>query len=403
MTDPGGRSFLSYTGDGRAARRLIEAQREIGIPTWRDLDDLGVGPIAEHLRTALQSAETANAVFWITEEALRSDWILRLELEEALRRHERRDGFFFLLVAAGIRRREAIEGLRQHFGLADPSAYTIEESPKAVPTAAEARRLARRVLAQRLAAIAAHPRQGPLRVELRTWPAQSDSRGSELVLDWRHRFGVADARLAEPKSWSGVLLPALRTVRDEIGRHRALWRIEVGGRATLSAAAAFGVTFLEVSGFELTWRQEPGPVLMSLREPAVPVELEIRSEEGHPAGTDLAVLLSVTKPVPPDFAAFRRELPPLRAVVHVAALQGDRQLRIAEPGQATAIVERTIEETVRACARFRPKRIHWFGSIPLGVAMLLGQRLNTLPPSQLYERLEDGGRYVPSVLLQAGT
>jgi hypothetical protein len=59
------------------------------------------------------------------------------------------------------------------------------------------------------------------------------------------------------------------------------------------------------------------------------------------------------------------------------------------------------EELLTAGARYRPSRIHWFAAVPVGLAMLLGQRLNTLPPSQWYEHLE-GSRYVPSALLRAG-
>lgn len=44
MTDPTGRSFLSYRRTRlNEARLLIEAQHDVGIPTWQDLTDLAAG------------------------------------------------------------------------------------------------------------------------------------------------------------------------------------------------------------------------------------------------------------------------------------------------------------------------------------------------------------------------
>jgi hypothetical protein len=44
MTDATGRSFLSYRRTRvEEARLLIEAQHDVGIPTWQDLSDLDEG------------------------------------------------------------------------------------------------------------------------------------------------------------------------------------------------------------------------------------------------------------------------------------------------------------------------------------------------------------------------
>ena len=41
MTDPTGRSFLSYSRKRlHEARLLLAAQHELGIPTWQDIADL---------------------------------------------------------------------------------------------------------------------------------------------------------------------------------------------------------------------------------------------------------------------------------------------------------------------------------------------------------------------------
>lgn len=54
MTDPTGRSFLSYKRSRSAeAALLIQAQHDHGIPTWQDVRDLGSEPTEDELRRVL--------------------------------------------------------------------------------------------------------------------------------------------------------------------------------------------------------------------------------------------------------------------------------------------------------------------------------------------------------------
>ena len=76
MTDPTGRSFLSYRRTRLdEARLLIEAQHDVGIPTWQDLSELDEGHTDALLREALAAEATANAVCWFTPDVEKSDVI----------------------------------------------------------------------------------------------------------------------------------------------------------------------------------------------------------------------------------------------------------------------------------------------------------------------------------------
>ena len=95
MTDPTGRSFLSYRRTRlNEARLLIEAQHDVGIPTWQDLSDLDEGHTDALLREALAADTTANAVCWLTPDVEKSDVITRTELPGILKRIDQNDGFF---------------------------------------------------------------------------------------------------------------------------------------------------------------------------------------------------------------------------------------------------------------------------------------------------------------------
>ena len=62
MTDATGRSFLSYRRIRiDEARLLIEAQHDVGIPTWQDLTELDEGHTEALLREAIADETTANA------------------------------------------------------------------------------------------------------------------------------------------------------------------------------------------------------------------------------------------------------------------------------------------------------------------------------------------------------
>jgi hypothetical protein len=79
MTDPTGRSFLSYRRTRLTeARLLIETQHDVGVPTWQDLSDLNEGHTDELLREALAADTTANAVCWLTPDIEKSDVITRI-------------------------------------------------------------------------------------------------------------------------------------------------------------------------------------------------------------------------------------------------------------------------------------------------------------------------------------
>ena len=63
MTNPVGKSFLSYKRvRSDEAELLIAAQHDLGIPTWRDVDNLDEAPTEEEIRRVLQDPATANAI-----------------------------------------------------------------------------------------------------------------------------------------------------------------------------------------------------------------------------------------------------------------------------------------------------------------------------------------------------
>ena len=94
MTDPTGRSFLSYRRlrSGEAAL-LIEAQHDHGIPTWQDTKNLGTVPTEDEIRRTLADPSTASAVLFVTPEVEQSPIIRNVEIPKIVQRAEADDGF----------------------------------------------------------------------------------------------------------------------------------------------------------------------------------------------------------------------------------------------------------------------------------------------------------------------
>ena len=102
MTDPTGRSFISYRRSRIAeAALLITAQRARGIPTWQDVTNLGAVPTEAAIRAVLVDPTTADALLWLTPEVESSTVIREVEVPLIAKRVARQDGFFAVTAAAG--------------------------------------------------------------------------------------------------------------------------------------------------------------------------------------------------------------------------------------------------------------------------------------------------------------
>ena len=171
MTDPTGRSFLSYRRSrSEECERLVVAQRERGIPTWRDVDDMNSEPTENELRRILRDASIANVILWITPETAESPMIRNVEAPLALERHGRNDGFFIVPVAAGgLGYEGAAAAIRNNTSITDLGNWNVVKLDSDLATDADIARVANQVLKQRLQAVDRHLLPGaPLRIALNT-------------------------------------------------------------------------------------------------------------------------------------------------------------------------------------------------------------------------------------------
>ncbi len=408
MTDPTGRVFLSYRRSCEAdADLLIAAQRDHGIPTWHDVDDLPGGPTEDEIRRVLDDARTAGAILWLTEDVKDSDMIRRTEGRLILERARRGDGFFVVPVAArGLSYAKAGELLGPPYTSEDLSRWNLVSFPAGPIGPREAVQVAERVLRGRLQAIHGRLSPGePLRLALYSRERPPFRPGEiALNLDWSGRFAGREAR---PQAWEEHLLPALRRVALAISAHAHGREVEAEGLAALPATVALGCAFLATRGSLLTWKQvmaaDQSIQRWNLRAPREASGFQGQTRAESVSAADLAVLVSVSGDVEAAFQRSLPDLPPFRAVCRVAK-PGKPPHPVASPGQA-ADIARTVIESIKDTRREYPEidRIHLLMAVPAGIAMMTGQLLNTLGAVQTYELVGPTatGRYRPAALLDA--
>jgi hypothetical protein len=391
MTDATGHSFLSYRRSRLGeARLLIEAQHDVGIPTWQDLSDLGEGHTEMQLREVLADPITANALCWLTPDVAESAVITRTELPAIVQRMERKDAFFIVPVAAGgLDYAEVPRVVGSYVGAHDLGQWNVQKAAADPAGADEAATIARRILKHRVQAVTRQlPPAAPLRIVLNTRKKRSCEPGVALQLDWTHRF---DGRVARPPdAWHTYLLPALETVARACEENAPGRQLVAEGLCALPAAVALGSAFLATRRVPVAWRQvspKRAPELWAVSASPEPsgFTAEIRPEQT--GADDLALLVSVASNVEPALAASRRHLPPFRGLV-IVTKPGAYPHDIATPGEAADVVRVVVEGLRAARHRLQPRgTLHLFLAVPAGLAMMIGQMLNTFGPVQTYEHI----------------
>jgi hypothetical protein len=382
MTGATGRHFMSYR---RARidelRLLVEAHHEHGIPTWLDVNNLDHAPTEDQIRQVLEDETLSSGLLWLTPEVADSDIIRNVEAPSLLKRARAGDGFFLVPIAAGGLDYDDA-GATLVPSLDDIRRWNIHKASRDPIQREDAVLIALRVLGQRLRAFhVSAPPEAPLRIKLHTRvPAAAEAQVA-LALDWSHRF---TARETSPEDWATCLLPSLDAVVQAI-RVNAPGRVVLAdGFASLPACFALGRAFLETAGIQLVWAQRGAE--WSLASQPVDSEARERNWSGDPSSRDLAALISVNAPV--EHAVAKTVPVKFRAFVETHLLHPSFDVRLT-PGQAVDLAHRVARQLRRARATWPEiTRIHLFGAMPAGLAVLIGQLLNTLGPIQTYEHLQ---------------
>lgn len=412
QTDLTGRCFISYRRThADDVSKILGAMLDHGVPPWQDRRDLSSEPLVPALQRALESPDTSGCLIWMTEDFATSPVVSRVELPLVHARCSRDPTFFAdLWLADGMDYPKASELFRPAGIVEDVyAAWNIRQARtsraaggegEGIDTS-EATRVAVALLERRLAKL--HERLAPAEPIRLLFNAHAEAGeafvpGYGIQLNWARHFVH---RFAEAETWTSVMLPALANVLRAVRSAAPGRSIAAEGQATLAACVALGRTFREVTGIALSWSQRPSGTAWSLSGGDVDCGFVSKLRHIHVGSGDLAVFVSALADVEAAVSA-TVGLPKFRAVLSITPEDGSARRELSSPGHAAQLA-RLIGRVIREARKElrTVERIHLFIAGPAGLAVLVGQLLNSLGPVQTYEheQIDGVGSYRAAALL----
>jgi len=194
------------------------------------------------------------------------------------------------------------------------------------------------------------------------------------------------------------LLPALDAIAGAIRANAPGRQVNFSGLPSLPAAFALGRAFLEPAGITIAWDQRGD--LWSLRNGRADSGVKQEMWSGDPSSDRLAVLVAVNAHVRP--AIEKSNLAAFRGHVEISHSTPSATVRLSA-AEALDVVLRVADAIRKARSMWNDvQSVHLFAAVPAGIALLIGQFLNTLGPVQTYEHIQDDaqGLYRPAALLR---
>lgn len=218
----------------------------------------------------------------------------------------------------------------------------------------------------------------------------------DAVIDWREHFDRETRRIPPIETWTQVLQPELAELQRRFRASGTNRHVIVRGQAPLSVGLAVGAAFSAVKGYRLTIEQRGAPWASDAAPSAARVVAPAGLERLGGGGQGLCVELS-------GIRAVRRKVEEYAQASGVRfaarlALQMEGELPTWTAADAVAVAESVRRHLIAAHDEHGFDEVHLFFALPLGAAVLLGHRLNSIGVVQAYEEQFVGG-YAPSCRL----
>lgn len=389
-TNSKGIIFISYRRlDHRTDEAVLirNALRDRGVPTWRDIDNLESKPTEDELIKVLSSDDTSGAVMLIAKEVADSTMIKNVEAPRIFKRHNNSDGFIIKPVLIDVRYEEANHILNSPAGFQDLGNWNLHKVNGENITEDQARLIANDVLKARLDQISLQHKSLPLdiRINSRTTPDPS-------LNALRHDFSpYFNGREVRPGSYKIIEL-ALRDTADAIASSFGGADITASGFAALPLGVLYGAIFSPLRRFKINWMQamagqdeEP----WSLMNKTTDISPTIRVTKGDTGSEEVVLAIGVSANIEHAVTEFinASNLNP-RASVYCEPPNGPiRQGVSLSPQDGLSISLKAIDAVrdLKDALMLKKINLHIFMACPLAMAVLIGQKLNTISKCSLYE------------------
>lgn len=387
--------FISYSHHDSGAIDFLQAQMEFrGIQIWRDMDSLLVGRKTEMEISESLGSHAQGVVLWLTKNALKSKFIMNREIMWAKQRAESDPQFDVIPIFAEGEIKQMSRKVYDATGW-NLDAYNGIKRNAGETDAALARRAAQRSL-QTVVAQIAREKPDEIVMGLQSNFELPPNPRRHLFLKFSALF--PGEREWVPNAWDEIRA-ALEDVRAALSKGIGTRRLFVEARIHLSVAYLLGNVFDLQSRFPLSIDQW-GKLWESDGAEDAATTLDIQETPGLIGVRDVTLEMSFTKPIELQVNAFLVTVPfavarRMQARVHGFEMGKDK----LTPAQAHAVISNLHALLLRVRGELNPARVHIFGAVPIGLAMLLGQRTNAVAHTQIYEWDEKKQNFLPTVIL----
>ena len=392
VTEPTGSVFISYrrsparpVGD-REAALVRDALRHVGVPTWRDLDDLKHEPTEEALVASINDPSLAGAILLISPEVETSSTVREVEALRIFRRHARNDGFWVIPVLIGVDYAQANAVLGSPAGFQKLDRWNMHKVEGETLTVSDGRAIGRRAVEARLSAI--RKADGDRALSIGVFARRPPGDSLDLTVDLSAWFRGREVAKGAYADFENSLLDGASRVLTTMRSAEVVGQ----GMAPLPLGVLVGAVYSPRAGFRLEWVQPvegSDPQHWSFDLPSVEFATDTRVTWGEPASEDLVLAISVSANIERAVAEWLEDCgSEPRACMHCAPKTGSYTAgRVLAPEEGVGFVLSAIHQVreLREDLGMRRANLHLFLACPLAMAVLLGQKLNTFSTCHLYE------------------
>ena len=388
--------FLSYSwNDMSEADTLDLMLRQRGVPVWRDRRDMRWGGYNEALVRRVIRDQASGFALYLTEDALGSDFITDVELDEADKRVASDASFFLGGIFRGYGAKAGIEAVHQATGIDIGSELgsPIEESDFLTGLRDAANSISRAYLRKEWVS-------GPARFRIETRdPLPVDD--PSLV-----HLSLAPPLLHDPDKydvsiWDEQILPALADLQQslhtvESERPECERAIQVGGALHLSVALAVGYAFRQPTRWQVRMVHEDA-VWETAKEPGDLAGWQVVSRPGSGADGDLVVMVHASADVTNAVRASAGGL--ARAELQFKPPDGGNRFAM-DPRTANGAAAGIAEAIREARNQYNPRETRLYLASPWPFALMLGWHLASSGAVVMHEATVERDAYRVSCVLR---
>ncbi len=382
--------FISYSRhDIDEVEVLVKALHKAGISTWQDINSLDAGLIETRIREAICD-ECSGLIFYATRKSIESDFIVHIELAEAMKKFKT-DSSFMIVPVFKVPMDEADKALRGVVpnGISSFGGTVVVKDGEALD------KVMPRICQRLLGGILSHEPDSMTNVAVMTYAPTPGDFEAMLDFNWKP---LDSEELFTPSEWGTSIEQALTDAKDIlISKGRENLRIH--SKAHIQVGFAFGYVFRKETGFSLNI--EHFDELWSTRTvDATRSHLTCKYRDGSVGRKHLAVSLSLTMDVENAVGGFVANNDIFRAFLDFCPVDGIIPCKIPGDDVAAEMAEEIRNGIIEARGKYNVTDIHLFAAIPLPLAYMIGWRLNACGRIHLYHHDRGANSYTPSWVIE---